>query len=249
MQFDLFTFLASLFNFIVLLVLLRIFLFKRITNAMDERQERIENTWDEAEEEKDQAQRLKSEYEQKMQEAEDERAELFQEAKQQAEAERKEKLDQLRNEVDARRDEWLSDLKEQNEQLIGEIDREVARATVASIQNALSRLADISLEEQMVRVLVKRVRGDWADQLKEQVDGSQVEVTSSSELSQELRDEIRSAFEDAGKPASVSFEIDDEIVCGARVRVGDHELGWSVADQTSDIENRVNKIVREAANA
>lgn len=249
MQFDLFTFLASLFNFIVLLVLLRIFLFKRVTNAMDEREQRIESTWDEAEEEKDQAQRLKSEYEQKMQAAEDERDGLFQEAKQQVEAERKEKLEQLRKEIDARREEWLSDLKEQNEQLVHEIDREVARATVTSVQNALTKLADRSLEEQMVRVLAHRVRGPWAEQLAGEVDGSEVEVTTSEELSQELQDEVRAAFEEVGNPASVSFESDNEIVCGARVRVGDRELGWSVADQTSDIENRVNRIIRDAANA
>jgi len=249
MQFDLFTFLASFFNFIVLLVVLRIFLFKRVTNAMDEREERIETTWDEAEEEKDQAQRLKSEYEQKMQAAEDERAELFHEAKQQAEAERKDKLEELRKEIDDRRDQWLSDLKEQNEQLVREIDREIARATVTSVQNALSRLANRSLEEQMVRVLAKRVRGQWADQLKDHVDGSEVEITASEDLSPELQDEIRAAFEDLGKPESVSFKKDKEIVCGARVRVGEQELGWSVADQTSDIENSVNRIIREAANA
>ncbi|MFP4375729.1 MAG: F0F1 ATP synthase subunit delta [Spirochaetales bacterium] len=249
MQFDLFTFLASLFNFIVLLVVLRIFLFKRVTNAMDEREQRIESTWDEAEEEKDQAQRLKSEYEQKMQAAEDERAELFQEAKQQAEAERKEKLEKLRREIDERREEWLADLKEQNEQLISEIDREVARATVSAVQRALGKLADRSLEEQMVHVLARRVRGEWADQLKEHVDGAAIEITTSDELSNEQQDELRTAFEDVGNPEAVRFEVDGEMVCGARVRIGDKELGWSIADETSEIENRVNRLVRETANA
>lgn len=249
MQFDLFTFLASLFNFIVLLVLLRIFLFKRVTKAMDEREERIQGTWDEAEEERDQAQRLKREYEQKMEEAEDERAELFSEAQRQAEEERKAKLNDLRNEIDERREQWLHDLSEQQEQLVGAIEREVAQATVASVQSALSHLANASLEEQMVRSLAGRIRNEWADQLKESVDGAQVEIFTSSEIAGELQDELRSSVREVAAPSGVEFAVEEDLVCGARVRIGDKELGWSVADQTSEIEKRVNRLVAEAASA
>ena len=49
MEFDLFTFSAQIVNFIVLVVLLRIFLYKRIIDAMDKREERIASRLQEAE--------------------------------------------------------------------------------------------------------------------------------------------------------------------------------------------------------
>ncbi|MFP4563574.1 MAG: F0F1 ATP synthase subunit B, partial [Spirochaetia bacterium] len=61
-QFDLFTFVATIVNFLILVALLRIFLYKRVVKAVEDRRAKIENRWNEAETAREDAERSRQEY-------------------------------------------------------------------------------------------------------------------------------------------------------------------------------------------
>lgn len=242
MQFDLFTFLASLFNFLVLLALLRIFLFKRVTRAMDAREDRIASSWDEAEQEKQEARELKQDYQQKMDQADQERDELVQRTHEQMDREKRERMEKVREEIDQKREEWLHALESDKDRLLRAVREEVARATVESTTSALTALADTSLEHQMVDRLLDEVASQAGD-LVEALRGADVEVTTSTCLDEENRKRIESRLREIGEPASVQFSESDDLICGVRMRLDDREIGWSVADHVAELESGITELI------
>lgn len=242
MQFDLFTFLASLFNFLVLLALLRVFLFKRVTQAMDGREQRIQDNWDEAEREKQKAQELRAEYETRMDEAERERDELIENTREQIEREKQQGLGRVREEVDEKRDQWFQGLQAEKDRLFRSIRSEVARATVESTEAALRALAGVSLEQQIVTTLVDKL-SRRKDELADHIQDGRVEITTSHALSDEQAERLRAAIAEIAEPASFEFSESDDVVCGIRLQLADRELGWSVADHLAGLETDIAELV------
>mgnify|MGYP006278250853 FL=1 len=242
MQFDLFTFLASLFNFLVLLALLRIFLFKRVTRAMDAREERIHDNWDEAQREKEDAQELRKEYEQRMEEAQEERDELLESARDQVEREKRQGLERAREDVDQQRAAWFEGLQAEKERLFRSIRSEVARATVESTEAALRALSGGTLERQIVSTLIEQL-SSRRETLVEHIQDGAVRVTTSNELSDEQAERLRSAITEIATPASFELTESDEVICGVRLQLGDRELGWSVADHLESLEVDIQELV------
>ena len=237
MQFDLFTFGASLFNFLVLLVLLRIFLFKRVVAAMDARESRLTDTWDEAEQTKAEADELRDEYAQRMQDIEEQREEILDEARSQADRERKLLLEEAREEVQRKREEWMDSLRDDQQKLVRSVREEVTRAAIKSARSILQGLAGPGLETAMVDRLLEELSddGDPAQMLR----GVEVEIATSGELDDEERSRIRTKLTEVAEPASVDFTRADGLICGLRMRLGDHEISWSAADRVADVEAAV----------
>ncbi len=243
MEFDLFTFGASLFNFIVLLVLLRIFLFERITKAIDERQRRIAETWDEAESKQREADDIRADYEQRMEEIDEERDELLRRAKEEMERQKRARLDDVRSEMDEKRKEWMDDLAGEQHRLLESVRKEVAHAAIESSRAVLRALAGVDLEQRMIDRLLEEIGSHQNEELADELEGAEVEITTSTELHDDDRERITSALRKVAEPGSISFHQSDELGCGVRMRIGDLEVGWSIADRLSDLESEVSRLV------
>jgi F-type H+-transporting ATPase subunit b len=242
MQFDLFTFFASLFNFLVLLALLRIFLFKRVTQAMDAREERIASTWDDAEKSQQEADELRSEYERRMEEADEERDEMLANARAEIDRQKRARMEEARQEVDRKRQEWLASLRSDQERLRRAVRRQVAEATVASTRAALRSLAGFELERQMVDRLLAEI-GERGDEIAALISGASVEVTTSHRLGGGERKRLEEGISAIAEPDSIEFNESDDLVCGLRLRVADRELGWSVADYLANLETGIDELI------
>lgn len=234
MQFDLFTFAASLFNFLVLLALLRIFLFKRVVAAMDARESRLTNTWDEAEQARAEGEELRDEYAQRMDAIEKKREQVLDDARSDADRERKSLIEEAREEVEGKREEWLESLREDQQKLVRAVREEVTQAAIESARSILQGLAGAGLEDAMVDRLIEELPddGDPAELLRD----AEVEIATSRELDDDERSRIRTKLTKVAEPASIEFARTDGLICGLRMRLGDHEISWSAADRVADVE-------------
>ena len=95
MLIDWFTVAAQIFNFLILVALLKHFLYGRIINAMDRREARITSRLQDAEEKKKLAEEEAAEYNQKIQDFNVQREEMFYHVKEDAEAFRKDLLQKV----------------------------------------------------------------------------------------------------------------------------------------------------------
>ncbi|MCH5317658.1 MAG: F0F1 ATP synthase subunit B [Eubacterium sp.] len=104
LKFD-WNFLIMLFNLVIFFVLMKVFLFKPITRVMEKRKEMINKQFQEADEANAQAQELKKQYEDKIENINDESQRIIGEAKENARVEASKIIERAEGDADKLLDE------------------------------------------------------------------------------------------------------------------------------------------------
>src|SRR5271170_3890290 len=158
MLIDWFTVGAQALNFIILVWLLKRFLYKPILNAVDAREKRIAAELADADAKKAEAQKERDDYRHKNEEFDQQRAALLSKATDEAKAERQRLLDDARKAADALSAKRQETLQSDAQNLNQFIRRRTQREVFAIARKALTDLASTSLEERMGEVFISRLR-------------------------------------------------------------------------------------------
>lgn len=121
---------SQIINFVLLLVLLRIFLYKPVVNMLDRRREKIKSDLEEAETARSQAEAAKQEYERQLEEAREERRSILAQAREQAEKTREEVLAKARTEA---------------QDLVAKTEEEMAALRSQALAGAQDEIVELSL--------------------------------------------------------------------------------------------------------
>ncbi len=152
MNIDWFTFIAQIFNFLVLVALLWWLLYGPIVRAMSQREEKIANRLAEANQKRDEAEHKISEYEKKIREIDQQSEQLLKDARREAHEEQQRLHTDARKEVDQKRADWHEAYRREQDALVSEIRRQAGRMGVTAARHALSQLADAELERRVCEV-------------------------------------------------------------------------------------------------
>src|SRR5271170_7591309 len=158
MPIDWFTVAAQAINFLILVWLLKRFLYKPILRAIDEREKGIATQLAEAEAKKTEAQRERDDFQHKNEAFDQARAALQTKATEEAKAERQRLLDEARKDADSLRVKRQEPLRNEQRNLSQEITRWTQKEVFAITRKTLVDLAATSLEERMGAVFVQRLR-------------------------------------------------------------------------------------------
>ncbi len=252
MEIDLFTFIAQILNFLILVLLLRHFLYKRVVRAMDEREEKIKSRLSEAEEKQKIADQEADTYRQKQEELEEEKKDILKETKQKAEDRKKELLEDARREVDESREKWRESLSRQKESFISGLREKTGRQIYRVVGKVLKDLADQELEDRIMAAFIRRIENLDEDRKKElrsslEDSSGRITVTSAFEIDSGRRDDLRKAAQQLfGKEVKTEFERDDELVCGLELHARDQVIAWSVGSYLSELEERISREMGES---
>lgn len=242
MQIDLFTFIAQIVNFIILMVLLRMFLYKPIINAMDERERKIAERLDEAEEKRQQAEEEAQQYREQRQQIDEERRRIMDEAHDDAKQQRQEMIDEARDEVAEEKSAWYAALERQKEQFLQDLRQRASTQVVTITRRVLSDLADTELERQIVRGFIKRLRdADEAERIESALaDADGLTVSSAFTLSDEMRGEIETALQEHfDKAVDLDYQQDESLIAGIRLHNPHYALSWSIDDYLHSLEETI----------
>ena len=130
MLIDWFTVIAQVVNFLILVWLLKRFLYKPILNAIDAREKKVADELANADAKEAEAQKEKEGFKRKNEEFDQQRATLLNKAKDEAKAERQRLLDEVRKEADglrARQQDALRNDQELSEEITRRTKEEVFR--------------------------------------------------------------------------------------------------------------------------
>ena len=248
-----FTVIAQAINFLILVWLLKRFLYKPILHAIDERAKGIATQLAEAEAKKAEAQKERDDFQHKNEAIDQERAALLKKAADEATAERKRLLDEARKDADLLRAKRQDALRTEQRNLSQEIIRWTQKQVFAITRKTLTDLAGTSLEERMGDMFVQRVRaltGAAKEQLAAAFKTSNhtVRVHSAFDLAPAQRNAIESAVKDTFAPdAHVQFETAPELVSGIELSTNGHKIAWSIADYLSTLEKSAGELLHEDA--
>ncbi|MGA7275606.1 MAG: hypothetical protein WBX14_12235, partial [Candidatus Udaeobacter sp.] len=158
MLIDWFTVGAQALNFLILVWLLKRFLYKPILRAIDAREKRIAAELADADAKKAEAQKERDDFQQKNEQFDQQRAALLSKATEEAKVERQRLLDEARKAAEvlsAKRNETLrTDARHLNQA----ISRRTQEEVFAIARKALTDLASASLEERIAEVFVRKLQ-------------------------------------------------------------------------------------------
>ena len=253
MLIDWFTVGAQALNFLILVWLMKRFLYKPILHAIDEREKRVATELANADAKKAEAQREHDEFQHKNTEFDQQRAALFSKATDEAKAERQRLLDEARKAADALSSKRQETLRNEEQSLHQAIRWRAQQEVFAIVRKALTDLATTSLEERLGEVFTRRLRemdGKAKEALGEALktaSGPGV-VRSTFDLPADQRAAIQNALnETSSAEVRVRFETAPDLIGGIEFTTNGQKVAWSIADYLASMEKSVGELLQEKA--
>jgi len=255
MLIDWFTVAAQVVNFLILVWLLKRFLYQPILDAIDAREKRIAGELADADAKKAEAQKERDEFQQKNEAFDQQRAALLSQAVDAAKAERQRLLDETRQAADALSTKRQEALRNEARNLNQAISRRAQQEVFAIARKALADLATTSLEERMTVVFTRRLRAlegqareDLAKSLK--TAAGPALVRSAFDLPAEQRAAIQNALNETfSAEIHVQFETSPELVSGIELTTNGQKIAWSIADYLASLERGVRELLKAQPDA
>jgi len=157
MQINWFTVIAQIVNFLILVWLLKRFLYKPILKAIDERERKIESQLKDADDRESNAKMEQDEFKKKNEEFAQGKKERMDKAVAETNVERDKLMEDARNEAAELRIKLQKSLSEMQENLNRDIAQKTQQEVFAIARKTLADLASQSLEEQSTSLFIKRI--------------------------------------------------------------------------------------------
>jgi len=255
MHIDWFVFGCQIFNFLLLVYLLKRFLYGRILKAIDEREAKIAARFSEARELKAKATEAAELYDKKNRQLAEKSEQMLNEASLAAEARRKELMEKVREEVDAIKTRWQTMLTREKDAFFQDLRGRAAREIYATARKALTDLGNAELEAQIIDEFIRRVRGLDSEKSREirkaiTGGGNKVVVQSAFDIAVDTQARIEQALQ---KQIAGGFTIrymkQPDVVSGIELRVNGHKIAWSLNEYLETLVESLTEVIQKEAHS
>ena len=251
MLIDWFTVGAQALNFLILVWLMKRFLYKPILNAIDAREKLIAAELADAAAKKTEAQKERDDFQHKNEEFDQQRAALLTKATNEAATERQRLLAEARKAADALSAKRQETLTAEAHNLNQAISRRTQQEVFAIARKALTDLASTRLEERICEVFTNRLHeldGKTKDSLAGALKTASAPalIRTAFDLPAEQRMAIQQTLNETfAADIKVRFETAPDLVSGIELTTNGQKVAWSIADYLSSLENGVEEILHE----
>jgi len=251
MLIDWFTVGAQTLNFLILVWLMKRYLYQPVLHAIDAREKRIKAELADADTRKAEAAKQYDEFQQKNAEFDKERAAMLGKATDEAKAEGQSLLEEARKAADAlsaqRKELLQSDARNLNES----VSRRAQEEIFAIARKTLMDLGGISLEQRVSEVFAGQVRalnGTDKDKLSEAIKNSAepARIRSAFELPPEQQAALQNAINETfSADIPLRFETAPDIVSGIELSASGQKVAWSIADYLNTLEQGIAELLKK----
>ncbi len=240
MAIDWFTVGAQMINFLILIWLLKKFLYRPIIKAMASREQGLVDRLQGVEIQMSEAEQLKKHYEVNLQQLDSDKDNILAEARQQAETDRTLQLQSLNDELQQEKKRFDEEMYQQQQELGGVINRDIAEKALQLGGKILSDLADQSLEQQVVEHFLHNLAALPADEqsvLQQAIsEDDAVTIISRFPLNETQRDKIRSRLDQFATVREIVFELNEQLICGITLETGGRSWEWNIDRYLAELE-------------
>jgi F-type H+-transporting ATPase subunit b len=251
MPIDWFTVFAQAVNFLILVWLLRRFLYKPILDAIDKREQGIAGQLAQAEAKKAEAETNRNDFQHKSEAFDQERETLLKKAMDETHAERQRLFDEARKDADSLRAKRQEALQSEQQNLTQEISNWTQKEVFAITRKALIDLSATSLEERMCAVFIQRLQ-DLSSATKEHLATAlnslthPAHVRSAFDLQPEQRTAIQNTLNEIfSADIHLQFETVPELISGIELSAMGQKIAWSIDDYLTTLEKEANELLNE----
>jgi F-type H+-transporting ATPase subunit b len=234
-QIDYFTIVAQIINFLILVFLLRHFLYGPVIKTMDEREQKMVSRLKDAEQKIKEAEQEAESSRMMKRELQDKRQETLANVNDEVRVLKNDLTEKARAEVQASTTDWYASIERQKESIFTDLKLRAGEEVYAITRRAIQDLADEKLEAQIIDTFLRRLlemRETEKEKLIEffKTASQPITVRSSFEIPDEIRQTILETMRSlAGKDLKIAFEISPELISGVEMSTPDTRIGWSIA--------------------
>lgn len=243
MQLDWFTIIAQVVNFLILVALLKRFLYGPIIRAMQAREDHIAARLEQARTQMTQAEQQEAAYTAQLQALEESKAAMLQEAKSEADTQRQHLLDQARQDVQHLQERWQHTLQQEQAAFLQDIRTQVGEHLCTIARRALTDLAGVELEQAVMdRCLTALHQMDASERhaLVSAAGQGGMVVRSAFPLSQKAQERVRHEIHVAIAPdLALQFVTNPAMVCGLELEAHGRKIAWHVEQYIESLEAHI----------
>ncbi|HVZ97198.1 MAG TPA: F0F1 ATP synthase subunit delta [Chitinophagaceae bacterium] len=242
MEIDWFTVIAQVINFLVLVFLLKRFLYKPVLNAIDAREKRIAVQLNDAATKEADAVKERNLFQQKNVEFDEQRAAAMNKMAEEVKAERQKQLEQVRNDGVALQQKLERSIAEQQQNISAEIKNKIQQEVFAIADKALSDLGSVSLEEQIIQNFIQRINHLNDDERKQfsnafNTSNKTLLITSAFILSDKQKDVLQKAVTSLiNNDVAFNYQINPQLISGIQIAVNNYKLAWNIENYLNDLK-------------
>jgi F-type H+-transporting ATPase subunit b len=249
MLIDWFTIGAQSLNFLILIWLMKRFLYKPILRSIDARETRIATELADAAAKRTEAEKDRHELKRKNEEFDQQCAGLLSKAMEEAKTERQRLLEEARQAADALSSKRHETLIRDARNLSHAIALRTQQEVFAIARKTLADLATTGLEERLGEVFTRRLRAldgktkmSLGDALKTASEPSL--LRSAFDLPDEQRATIQNALNETfSAEIRVRFETSPDLISGIELTANGQKIAWNIAGYLTSLEKGVSELV------
>ncbi|WP_372882115.1 F0F1 ATP synthase subunit B [Psychromonas sp.] len=251
MSIDWFTVFAQIINFLVLLWLLKRFLYQPVLDALDARERRIAKTLSDAAAKEKQAQQERDLFLHKNQQFERQSKKLLESATKAANKEAQHLLESARQVAADLCLQQQATFQRQQQSLCEGLTQKTQQEVFAITRQTLKDLGDAGLEEQILKVFLIRLgeldENDKAIFISALSKNNSVRVRTTFVLQAIQQQAFTKALHESfAAKVQISFENDADVVCGIELYIDGHKLAWSMSQYIDSLELHFQQLVRDS---
>lgn len=254
MLIDWFTVIAQVVNFLILVYLLKRFLYKPILEAIDAREKRVAAQLQEAADQKKEAADQHQKFQQLHEELDKNKESLITAAKKEAETEHQRLLESARKEYNELRSHLHESIEKEQASLGRDLRQRVQNEVFEIARKMLADLANSSLEAQIINVFIQKIQ-TLNNQEKAQLMGAfqaadgPMTVQSAFQLTPAQQSSIeQTIISQTRMAASLEFLPATEQISGIELSANGYKITWSIADYLDSLEKRIKGLTENLQN-
>lgn len=149
------TLVAQIFNFLILLIFLRVVVYRPLVNILEKRQQAIADSVAAAEEDRKQAEELRQNYLADMQKAKEEAQAIIKQATKAGEAQAQQIIEASRTEANRIKESALQEIEREKDKAVAELRNEVVSLSMLAANKIIGRQITDNLQHGLVQEFIK----------------------------------------------------------------------------------------------
>lgn len=237
MEIDLFTFIAQIINLLILLFLLRKFLYLPVLKAVAARQQAVADELQAAEEAQKRAQITVKACEKQSQKLEAQKQEILQQAHAEADDLSAELMARAQDEYAAAQQQWRRRLLAEQDSFEHTMQKAVTIQFNRFAQKALRQIADADINDRATDCLIKQLEdlpaAKKADYAADFHNKKRIEIQAAAPLSEKNQHKLEQYLRNTWQlPASTQFvfTVNEELICGLSILADEQLISWNLEE-------------------
>lgn len=250
MLIDWFTVAAQALNFLILVWLLRRFLYRPILDAIDAREKRVARQLADAQAKMVEAEKERDDFLAKNADFDRQKSALLEEAAEAAKAEAQKILEEAHRAADTLSAQRRQALMGETRNAIRLVRERAIDEVFAITRKTLRDLADVSLDRRMTEAFLWRLENlqdSERSAIAEAISSSSgpLIIRSAFELPSDQRSAIETAVKKNLSENGVRFETAPALVAGIELVTSGHKVSWSISDYLASMEEDLGELLSQ----